>query len=168
MEGFKAIKYELQNIIKGKGIEGESRSVWSAKAYIGNHTQPGGQAENTKPGRTEEERALKNYAREKGLLLQKNDLGVYITSGAEQKVFYKEGDNTIYKIADAIFYASWNDYFNSLLLNNYFFADTAYTLIGFLEEEDKIFAVVKQQFVLLTETTNLDVEKPPACQWICS
>ena len=54
---------------------------------------------------------------------------------------------------------NWSDYFDNLLIHNYFFPDTAYTLTGFLEDENKLFAVVKQSFVLYTENTNLGMVK---------
>ena len=158
MEDLKSVKNELQNIIKGKSSSGESDSIQAAKTYLRNYTQSSGKSEDPKPDRSEEERALKEYAKQNGLLIGKSDLGVFITSGAEQRVFYKEGDTMLLKVADAIFYVSWEDYLNNLLLHNYFFPDTAYTLIGFLDD-DKLHAVVKQQIVLLTEKTNLDVVK---------
>jgi Serine/Threonine/Tyrosine Kinase found in polyvalent proteins len=42
-----------------------------------------------------------------------------------------------------------------LLLNNYFFPDTAYELLGFYQEENTIYAVVRQAFIRATEKTNL-------------
>jgi len=156
VEDFKSVKNELQNIIEGKSGSRESNPIQAAKAYLRNHTQSSGENKGSKPDRPEEEGALKQYARENGLFIEKSGLGVFITSGAEQKIFYKENDTTLFKIADAIFYRTWEDYLNNLLLHNYFFTDTAYTLVGFLEDEDRFYAVVKQQFVLLTEKTDLD------------
>jgi hypothetical protein len=48
------------------------------------------------------------------------------------------------------------DYFVSLLLNNYFFPDTAYCLLGFFEIESVVYAVVEQQFIVSDEKTDLD------------
>ena len=42
-----------------------------------------------------------------------------------------------------------------MLLNNYFFPDTAYNLLGFFEDEAVIYAVVEQSFVNATEKTDL-------------
>jgi hypothetical protein len=48
------------------------------------------------------------------------------------------------------------DYFNNLLLNNYFFPDTAYSLKGFYLSDDKIlYAFVEQPYVKATHPTNL-------------
>jgi Serine/Threonine/Tyrosine Kinase found in polyvalent proteins len=155
----KTLKDELQNIICGKGPAGENNSIQAAKAYFRNYTQAGGTTKNAKLSRTEEERALNDYASQHDLFIQKEQLGIYITEGAEQKVFYKEDDTVVYKIADAVFYTNWTDYFDNLLLHNYFFPDTAYTLIGFLKDDDKLFAVLQQPFVLHTATTNLEIIK---------
>lgn len=78
----------------------------------------------------------------------------YISQGAEQKVYLNDGKSVL-KLNDTIFYASWTDYFHNLLLNNYFFPDTAYELLGFYQEENTIYAVVKQAFIRATEKTNL-------------
>lgn len=60
---------------------------------------------------------------------------------------------------DAIYYTSWLDYFFNLLLHNFFFPDTAYKLTGFIKENNFLFAVVQQQFVELTEYTDLEEVK---------
>jgi hypothetical protein len=117
----KALKNELQTIIYGKGSTGESNTIQAAKTYLRNYTQAGDKTKNAKPDRAEEERALNNYATRNHLFIQEKHLGMYITEGAEQKVFYKENGTVLYKIADAIFYTNWTDYFDNLLLHNYFF-----------------------------------------------
>ena len=59
------------------------------------------------------------------------------------------------KLNDAIYYLSWEDYFTSLLLHNYFFPDTAYRLSGFAKDGEAVRAVVEQAFVKATEPTDL-------------
>lgn len=46
-----------------------------------------------------------------------------------------------------------------MLLHNYFFADTAYELLGFIKEDNNLYAVVQQAFVLITEETDLNQVK---------
>ena len=70
----------------------------------------------------------------------------------------KDGKNVI-KLNDAIYYNSWIDYLNNLLLNNYFFPDTAYHLLGFYKDNEIIYAVVEQPFVKATEKTDLELVK---------
>ncbi len=61
----------------------------------------------------------------------------------------------VLKLNDAIYYSCWVDYFHNLLLHNYFFPDTAYELIGFTKEDERLYAIVKQQYVTITDVTDL-------------
>ena len=54
-----------------------------------------------------------------------------------------------------MFYEYWLDYFNSSLIHNYFFKSTSYDFLGFKVFDDSLFAVVKQDFIIATETTDL-------------
>lgn len=80
----------------------------------------------------------------------------YIGEGAEQKVYLAEDGRFVLKTNDTIFYASWQDYFISLLIHNTLFPSTAYQLLGFCQQNDGFYAVVKQRFVASTQPTNLD------------
>lgn len=42
------------------------------------------------------------------------------------------------------------------MLNNYFFPDTAYQLIGFYEQDEVLYAVVEQDFIKSDFLTNLE------------
>ena len=44
-------------------------------------------------------------------------------------------------------------------MHNYFFPDTAYRLLGFTNENNILYAVVEQNFVTVTSTTNLALVK---------
>jgi hypothetical protein len=61
----------------------------------------------------------------------------------------------VLKLNDAIYYGSWIDYFHNLLLHNFFIPDTAYELVGFTKDNENLYAVVKQQFVTITDVTDL-------------
>ena len=62
----------------------------------------------------------------------------------------------VLKLNDSIYYNSWKDYLYNLLLHNYFFSDTAYELKGFTKENEVLYAVVQQNYVSITSSTNLD------------
>ena len=79
----------------------------------------------------------------------------FVSSGAEQKV-YLQNEFQVFKLNDSIYYLSWEDYFNNLLLNNYFFPDTAYQLVGFYESEDVLYPVVEQAFIKSDQDTVLE------------
>lgn len=45
------------------------------------------------------------------------------------------------------------------MLNNFFFPDTAYQLLGFYNKDDVLYAVLEQPFVKATEKTDLELVK---------
>ena len=45
------------------------------------------------------------------------------------------------------------------MLHNHFFSETRYDLLGFWKVDNRLFAVVEQLFVKMTEPTDLDVVK---------
>jgi len=65
----------------------------------------------------------------------------------------------VLKLNTGIFYKYWIDYFHSLLLHNYYFPETKYTLVGFYVENEVLYACVKQAFVKTTEITNIEMVK---------
>lgn len=71
---------------------------------------------------------------------------------------------SVVKFNDSIFYAYWLDYLHSLILHNYFFPDTAYTLLGFTtqintSELPQLYAIVQQNFVETNTPTDLEEVK---------
>jgi hypothetical protein len=70
----------------------------------------------------------------------------YLTEGGESKVYLSADGRTVIKVNDAGYYA-WTEYFNSLILHNLLFSNTTYSLVGFTESDEKLFAVVQQAFV---------------------
>lgn len=106
----------------------------------------------------EETRKLISFAEKHNLFISDINEDNYVSSGAEQKVYIKNGEYVI-KLNDSIYYASWADYFNNLLLHNFFFADTAYKLLGFHLKEDDLYAVVQQPFVKSDSLTDLSLVK---------
>ena len=72
---------------------------------------------------------------------------MFLSEGAEQRV-YIQNDKSVLKLNDSIYYESWVDYFDNLLLNNYFFPDTAYELVGFYKSIDNVlYALVEQNYI---------------------
>jgi hypothetical protein len=151
----KTLKYELQNIITGNDTEGQSHLIKAVQTHLKSGSSSGTKIETKFNTRAEEERALTGFADSKNLWVKENDIGNYITEGAEQKVYFPVNESFVIKVADAIFYTSWLEYFNNLLLHNSFFPNTAYELIGFLRRKEKFYAVVKQPFIIISEMTNL-------------
>jgi hypothetical protein len=132
------IREQLQNIIRGKLQEGSTDScttIWNllCKSFGTSPTVKG---------------EFESKAIKENLWLKSLPPGSqYLTEGGESKVFLSEGGQSVIKMNDAGYYATWTEYFNSLLLHNLLFDNTAYSLLGLTEADEKLFAVIQQQFV---------------------
>lgn len=115
-------------------------------------------AQEYKQNKQQERESLIQFANQENLWLANINVENYVSQGAEQKVYLKDGTSVL-KLNDAIYYASWVDYLHNLLLNNLFFPDTAYQLLGFFKELDVIYAVVEQPFIKANQKTDLSLVK---------
>ncbi|WP_369415211.1 hypothetical protein [Belliella calami] len=77
--------------------------------------------EHSKQIRIQEEKKLKAYILATDLWIEQIEFSKIISSGAEQRVYLSDS-KTVIKLNDAINYSSWKDYFQNLLLHNYFFS----------------------------------------------
>ncbi|MHB8260797.1 MAG: putative polyvalent protein kinase domain-containing protein [Bacteroidia bacterium] len=148
------MKHELRNVISGTSKVRNGAVIQSAASYLKRSTQAGEVVKESKHFKNQEAAFLKEYVTQNNLWVTNIDLKSYVSEGAEQKVYLNDGKHVI-KLNDSIFYSSWEDYLHSLLLHNYFFPDTAYELLGFWQDDNKLYAVVKQPFVIATEKTDL-------------
>lgn len=71
----------------------------------------------------------------------------FLTRGGEARVYLDVDNKNVIKLNDAIYYATWLEFFNSILLHNLIFENTTYSLIGFSKEDDKLYAVLRQPFI---------------------
>ncbi len=155
----KNIKNELQNIITGNGQIGDKNLIKTIQDVLRRNEESIQISSQNKLVKSEEEIVLKHIIEAEDLTYKEEiSESNYISEGAEQKV-YRLDDKYVIKLNDTIFYASWKDYFNSLLIHNYFFNSTKYELLGFKIINKKIFAVVKQRFVKADETVDLEQVK---------
>ena len=145
---------ELQNIISGESQVRYGKNIQAVICYLRASEKSSALDKTNKHFKREETTRLKTYIENHNLWVKDIDLNNYVSEGAEQKVYLKDS-KSVFKLNDAIYYLSWEDYFVNLLLNNYFFSDTAYNLLGFFENENKVYAVVEQPFVKADEPTNL-------------
>jgi hypothetical protein len=152
------LKNELHNIISGKSEIRFGTIIQTITSYLSDGSQTSPNAENEKHHDKQETEKLEFFISERNLWINNLDLSQYVSEGAEQKVYLKDSEHVL-KLNDAIYYNSWKDYFQNLLLHNYFFSDTAYELIGFTKENEVLYAVVKQNYVSITSETNLDEVK---------
>jgi len=100
---------------------------------------------------------IEHYCNEHNLWLDDApDENRYLTRGGEAKVYLDEDNRHVIKLNDAIYYATWLEFLNSILLHNLFFANTSYQLLGFLKQGDILYAALKQVFVIASSQADLD------------
>lgn len=148
-------KNELQNVLLGKSQTKHGTALQAIGDYLRRSQETSPVAQEDKSFKEEETKRLYHYIEENQLWYPHIDLSQFISQGAEQKVFLN-GEKEVLKLNDSIYYASWLDYIYNLLLNNIFFPDTAYELLGFYKDEKTLYAVVKQIFVKANEPTRLE------------
>ena len=104
---------------------------------------------------------LEKYSSEKNLWI--TDLpgeDRYLTRGGEARVYLHADNKNVIKLNDAIYYATWLEFLNSILLHNLIFENTAYTLLGFAKENNMLYAILKQPFITSDALVELeDIKK---------
>ncbi len=152
------MKDDIQDILSGKSKVKHHHLIQTTCSYLKRSQGSGSMAEKQQQNKEQEAKKLILFADQNNLWVENINLDNYVSQGAEQKVFLKDGA-TVLKLNDSIYYTSWVDYFHNLLLNNLFFPDTAYNLLGFYKDQDVVYAVVEQPFVKATEKTDLSKVK---------
>lgn len=151
-----AIKHELQNILSGKSAVSHGEPIQAITRYLRESLGASKETQRNESSKSEETKKLIDYINIHHFWSCDINFGLFISAGAEQRVFIKN-TRQVLKLNDAIYYASWLDYFNNLLLNNYFFPDTAYNLIGFYKSDtDVLYALVEQNYIESTQATDLN------------
>jgi hypothetical protein len=151
------IKHELQNLIQGKGRDRETNSIQEITGFLRASKEAGAGNEGKEYTKRQEEERLIDFVSKNNLwyrnqIIEHNKIG----AGAEQCVYYDELRGIVIKTNDSIFFEYWLDYFYNLIVHNYFFEDTAYSLLGFKVLKDTLYAVVEQPHVVKTEDINLE------------
>ena len=91
---------------------------------------------------------LRSYCRQKGLWVQElPGEHQFLARGGEAKVYMDRDNRTVIKLNDAVYYATWLEFFNSLVIHNTLFKETAYTFVGFTEKDNSLQAILRQPFI---------------------
>ena len=149
------MKDEIKHIISGTSKNCTGTIIQTIASFLRRSETSSGLVKEDKYFKKEETKNLIDFIAENNLWYPNINLENYISEGAEQKVYIKS-DESVLKLNDAIYYLSWLDYFQNLLLHNYFFPDTSYKLLGFYTMDKNLYAVVEQPFVKATDKTDLD------------
>lgn len=151
---------KLQNIISGISIEGKSDNCTTARNYLcasyTTSTTVKTAFEHRAKIKEEQSKLLIELAKENNFWLYKLPVeNSYFARGGEAKVYLASDGKSVIKTNDAIYYNTWLDFLNSIIIHNLLFTDTKYTLLGFFEEADTLTAVLQQSYVISDELTNL-------------
>src|ERR1700761_7035327 len=155
----KSVKDELQNIILGDESTRSSSQLKKAQTFLRGYAQAGIPTEKQQRFKDQETTALIAFAKKENLFYgDPISQNAFISEGAEQRV-YRYDDAHVLKTNQGIFYESWLDYFNSLLIHNFFFSATEYVFLGFAMIDDELYSVVKQEFIVSDENVNVETVK---------
>ncbi|TAE73607.1 MAG: hypothetical protein EAZ85_06600 [Bacteroidetes bacterium] len=138
---------ELQNNNSKQDNHSLRKSIKAIALHLSTSKRASTKTENAILNREQEEAILIDFLGKDAFYTENIKLETYITEGAEQKIYFNEQKNTVFKVNSGIFYASWADYFMSLLLHNFFFEDTSYTFLGMKKENNALFMIVEQPFI---------------------
>jgi len=153
------IKNELQNIILGNEQISNKSQLKAIQHFLRRNEEIDYESPNKKSIKREEEKYILSFAAARNLFYPSEiPEETFLAEGAEQKV-YRYDHFQVIKTNNSIFYETWLDYFNNLLLHNYFFPAAAYRFMGFKVLYNKLFAVVQQDFINATEPTDINAVK---------
>ncbi|HXB91479.1 MAG TPA: hypothetical protein VNU72_04285 [Puia sp.] len=125
------IRAKLQNIVRGTRLEGSDDRCSTVRDILiegfGANTTVKGEFESRSIVKEKQVGFLKTYATSSGLWLQSLPVGTeYLTRGGESRIYLDADMLRVIKINDAVYYATWTEYFNSLVLHNLLFPNTAW------------------------------------------
>lgn len=156
---------KLKNIIDGVIIEGATDNCTATRNILcssfSTSTTVKRDFESKSISKKEQVEFLRKYASGNALLIEEAPSeSQFLARGGEAKVYFEAETKSVIKINDGIYYATWLEFFNSIVIHNLLFPNTAYSFLGFIEIEDDFFAVLKQPFVTADDVVDLsDVKK---------
>lgn len=154
------IRQKLQHIVQGTVIETASDHCTITRNFLcsGFSTSKTVKTEFESQLIIKKEQAqrLSEFATSNNLWFNGLSAGsAFLAEGGEAKVYFDEDRRHVIKINDAGYYATWLEYFNSLVLHNLIFSETPYTFLGFVKEDNILKAVVRQPYIVADAQTEL-------------
>lgn len=147
------IRQKLQNIVRGHGLEGQADHCTAIRNLLSQSFGSGPTIKSEFESRSilkkGQARFLKSHAKNNGLWIPSLPEGAqYLTRGGESEIFLAPDNKHVIKVNDAVYYATWTEYFNSLVIHNLLFSNTAYELLGFtFGKDDALCAILNQPFI---------------------
>jgi hypothetical protein len=147
------IRQKLQNIIRGnvlEGQEGHSTTIRNLlRQSFGSNPTVKKEFESRSILKEEQADFLKKHAGALGLWMETMPRNSeYLTRGGESEIYLASNHMSVIKINDGIYYATWMEYFNSLVIHNLLFPSTAYELMGFTYNKGgALCTILRQPFI---------------------
>ncbi len=154
-----SLKDELQHIISGVGKNPKGDTIQAGANYLRKSKEASSEASTIQLTKGQETERLIRWIEQEHLWYTGIDETRFLAEGAEQKVYLENDGRHVIKLNSCIFYSYWEDYFHSLLIHNFFFEPTAYSLIGFYFDNHQLKSVVRQPYIEITEPTRLSLVK---------
>ena len=155
---YNATKQHIRDVLSEKSQIRNGEPIQTIARYLRSSKKANRISESEQQIKKQEATRLIDFAKKNNLWFSKFDASNYVSEGAEQKI-YLMNSYQVFKLNDSIYFTSWLDYLNNLLLHNFFFEDTSYELIGFTFQNNTLYSLVKQNYIQITEPTNLNVVK---------
>ena len=155
---YNATKQHIRDVLSGKSRIRNGEPIQTIACFLRSSQKANRISESEQQIKKQEATRLIDFAKKNNLWFSRFDASNYISEGAEQKV-YLMNSYQVFKLNDSIYFTSWLDYLNNLLLHNFFFEDTSYELIGFTSLNNTLYSLVKQNYIQITEPTDLNVVK---------
>lgn len=154
-------KNKIEYITSGTIIEWQADNCTTIRnllcASFGTSTTVKKEFESNSIIKKEQAELIEQFCKEKGLWVDElPPEDKFLAAGGEAKVYFNTTDLTVTKLNDGVYYATWLEFLNSVLLHNVIFNNTSYTLKGFTKNNDHLLAVLIQPFVACDEQADLN------------
>jgi len=155
----------LENIVKGIVLEGEEDNCTAARnllcASFRTSTTVKQDFEGQSIVKKEQAKFLKHHSSIRNWWVHDlPDESRFLTRGGEAQIYLAPDRRRVIKVNDAVYYATWLEFFNSLVIHNLLFEETAYIFLGFTEKDGSLLAVLNQPFITSDALVDLsDVKK---------
>lgn len=155
------VRQKLQHIVRGTLIEAAQDRCTTTRNFLCSGYSTSTEVKTNFEGqliiKEKQAERLKEYASINDLWLKSlPENSQYLTRGGESKIYLDSDNRHVIKVNDAVYYATWLEYFNSLVLHNLIFPGTAYDFLGFITIDENLYAVVKQQYITSDAPVNLN------------
>jgi hypothetical protein len=95
---------DIQNILSGKSQVKHHHLIQTAFSYLKRSQGASSMAKDQQQLKEEETKSLIQFAGDNNLWIENINIDLYLSQGAEQKVYLKDG-STVLKLNNAIYYA---------------------------------------------------------------